>query len=198
VVTYVVKSGDSPFKIAQAFTGNGSRFTELANANPSKKANILAGKLQVGEILSIPPTWGAAPNASPTMVAPADVPQIISQLPTVLPQVLAQLPQLASLPTSTTTTIAENPAAQPSLTQSPVPGIIPAVFSPNTTSTTMTPEGPVTQRTDPSGTVVSVSQPPITEASIAPTGGGSKALLIGAAIFGGILLLGKGSSSKLI
>jgi nucleoid-associated protein YgaU len=60
--TYVVKAGDSPYKIAQKMTGDGNRYRELADANPSKRANILAGKIYVGEVLKLPATWVVAPR----------------------------------------------------------------------------------------------------------------------------------------
>ena len=65
--TYVVKKGDSPWKIAIAYTGDGNRYRELATANPSKKTNILAGKIQVGEVLKLPATWVLPRPTSPTV-----------------------------------------------------------------------------------------------------------------------------------
>lgn len=67
--TYVVQKGDSPYKIAQKFTGDGARYKELATANPAKKANILAGKIYTGETLKLPATWVVppVPSAPPPM-----------------------------------------------------------------------------------------------------------------------------------
>jgi nucleoid-associated protein YgaU len=78
--TYVVRSGDNPSKIAQAFTGNANRWTELVAANsPPKKraANGNFATLNAGETLKLPANWPAAPGgtaAPPVTSTPAALP----------------------------------------------------------------------------------------------------------------------------
>lgn len=78
--TYKVKSGDSPWKIAQQFTGNGANLKQLAAANPDKSARILKGTIYANETLTLPDTWPAGPVTVPTssVVKPASVPSILT------------------------------------------------------------------------------------------------------------------------
>jgi peptidoglycan hydrolase-like protein with peptidoglycan-binding domain len=129
VQTYLVTAGDSMTKIAQKFTGDGNRWRELAAANPQIKD---PNKLFVGQVLTLPASWGApvaqAPaTANPTLGAP--------------PGTLSGI----------TRTISEG-------TQFGIPGLTPML--PSITSTP-TPEGPVVATTLPGG-VTTVEQPPIT------------------------------------
>jgi nucleoid-associated protein YgaU len=66
--TYTVKSGDNAYTIAQYFTGNGSRWTEMVALNKSKVPALPS--MWAGEVLNIPATWpiklaAAAPAQSP-------------------------------------------------------------------------------------------------------------------------------------
>ena len=63
--TYTVVSGDTPGGIAARFTGSSARFPELAASNPAHAADILAGKIYVSEVLTLPATWPSAPGAPP-------------------------------------------------------------------------------------------------------------------------------------
>jgi len=51
-----VKSGDSLWRIAENVTGNGSRWQELADANPDKHWNK-DYVVQIGEQLKLPESW---------------------------------------------------------------------------------------------------------------------------------------------
>jgi nucleoid-associated protein YgaU len=60
---YVVKKGDSAWKITQLITGNGNRWKELVAANPQKKKNPKDGNfatLAAGEHLHVPSSWPAS------------------------------------------------------------------------------------------------------------------------------------------
>lgn len=50
--TYTVKSGDSLWKIAKQFYGDGSKYTKIYNANKGKLKN--PNSLSVGQVLTIP------------------------------------------------------------------------------------------------------------------------------------------------
>lgn len=50
--TYTVKKGDSLWAIAKKYTGNGSKYTELYNANKSKIKN--PNLIYVGQVLTLP------------------------------------------------------------------------------------------------------------------------------------------------
>ena len=67
---YVVLSGDNPSSIAKRYTGDPNRYRELAAANPDKSARILAGKIYVDEVLTLPDAWPSSP-VSPGAPAPA-------------------------------------------------------------------------------------------------------------------------------
>ncbi len=74
--TYKVIAGDNPSRIALRFTGSGSptHVRELAAANPDKSARILAGRIFVGETLTLPDAWPATPQFSAPKPAPAPAP----------------------------------------------------------------------------------------------------------------------------
>jgi peptidoglycan hydrolase-like protein with peptidoglycan-binding domain len=57
---YLVGPGDTPFKIARRFTGDGNRLIELALTNPEKALRIAQGTLEHGESLHLPPNWPTA------------------------------------------------------------------------------------------------------------------------------------------
>ena len=53
--SYTVKPGDSLSKIAQAYTGNPQRYTEIAAANHISDPR----KIEVGQTLAIPSSWSS-------------------------------------------------------------------------------------------------------------------------------------------
>ncbi len=67
--TYVIKSGDTPFGLAQRFTGQGKRWTELRPPNPNLKTvqtrdpntgAVVATHLvpfDPGQVLNLPASW---------------------------------------------------------------------------------------------------------------------------------------------
>jgi len=63
IVVHVVRSGDSPQRIAQAYTGSPARVVELLGANP-RKPRVLTRwgwtfqSLAIGERLRLPVGWG--------------------------------------------------------------------------------------------------------------------------------------------
>jgi hypothetical protein len=59
-MTYTVRAGDNPSKIAAAYR---TTVTALAAANPAQAANIRAGRIQVNQVLNLPATSGAALGA---------------------------------------------------------------------------------------------------------------------------------------
>lgn len=72
---YVVKLGDSPWKIAVAFTGDGNRWRELAKANP-QAATKDGMKLWTGRVLKLPTSWASGPiPSSPAIIPTTPVPQ---------------------------------------------------------------------------------------------------------------------------
>lgn len=61
MATYTVQSGDSLSSIAQRYTGDPSRWPELAAANPAiADPNVIA----VGQVVTLPTAWAPAPVAS--------------------------------------------------------------------------------------------------------------------------------------
>ncbi len=95
--TYRVKSGDTGEKIAQAFTGEKSRWRELAKANPkimSARADEVPKygfPIYAGDLINLPASWeGISP---PTIVAPPMTP-----IPVSAP---APIPSPVSIPTPT-------------------------------------------------------------------------------------------------
>ena len=55
MASYTVKPGDSLSKIAQAYTGNPQRYTEIAAANRISDPR----KIEVGQTLTLPIAWTA-------------------------------------------------------------------------------------------------------------------------------------------
>lgn len=53
--TYTLKKGDSLWKVAQYYTGKGSRYTELQKLNHIKDSQLR--RLPIGLVLKIPPDW---------------------------------------------------------------------------------------------------------------------------------------------
>ncbi|WP_025950463.1 LysM peptidoglycan-binding domain-containing protein [Geobacillus thermocatenulatus] len=53
--TYTLKAGDSLWKVAKYYTGNGSRYPELQRLNRIKDSQLR--RLPVGLVLKIPPDW---------------------------------------------------------------------------------------------------------------------------------------------
>lgn len=75
--SYVVRAGDSAWKIAERLTGNGGNWKELVNANPSKRTSSTGdGNFQslfAGERLTLPARWTATLLAS---APPAPLPAL--------------------------------------------------------------------------------------------------------------------------
>jgi len=85
VNTYTVQSGDTGEKVAQAFTGDKSRWPELVTANPSLKSAQYGISLYAGHKINLPASWPATPqhaasSASSTTTAPTPAPTVV-QLP---------------------------------------------------------------------------------------------------------------------
>lgn len=66
---YRVKKGDTPFSIAQQFTGDPNRMYELAAVNAHAKKAIENGILFQGQVLFLPPTWNAARDQAAAAMA---------------------------------------------------------------------------------------------------------------------------------
>src|SRR5690606_20611890 len=75
---YIVKTGDSPYKVAQAFTGDGNRWRELQKENP--KYDFLK-EFWTGMELKLPASWPDAPvlsSASPESVPSSGSPPLVA------------------------------------------------------------------------------------------------------------------------
>lgn len=91
---YTVKKGDSMWKIAQTFTGDGNNWRVLASANPQIKD---PNKLAIGQTLNLPAGWTAKPRAQGEIeppgvepfppIGPQVVPAVIPIGPQVVPAV---------------------------------------------------------------------------------------------------------------
>lgn len=80
---YKVLPGDSPWSIAQRYTGNGANLKQLAAANPDKSARILDGKLYANETLTLPDSWPGTPVAPPKIPAVVPVAPVAPVAPVV-------------------------------------------------------------------------------------------------------------------
>lgn len=67
VHTYVVKSGDTGEKVAQAFTGDKSRWRELLTVNPSLKDPKYGIALYAGHKINLPMNWPDTPGHAVTV-----------------------------------------------------------------------------------------------------------------------------------
>lgn len=94
--TYVVQSGDSPWRLAERFTGNGNNWPELIRANP-QKATMPDGNFRTfstGERVKLPARWTA-------LLAPVEVPQLpppAASEPVLLPDPVIPPPRVPVLP----------------------------------------------------------------------------------------------------
>ncbi len=74
-MSYRVRNGDSPWRIARALTGEGARWPELVRANPHKATNAAGNfrHLSPGEVLSVPPSWAGllSPGRDTAAAAPS-------------------------------------------------------------------------------------------------------------------------------
>lgn len=68
---YVVEPNDNPSLIAKKFTGDPSRWRELAQANP--EANLASAFIHPGQRLRVPADWPNAPEAGPVIHRPPAV-----------------------------------------------------------------------------------------------------------------------------
>jgi hypothetical protein len=76
---YIVKTGDSPYKVAQAFTGDGNRWRELQKENP--KYDFLK-EFWTGMELKLPASWPDSPavlsSTSPESVPSSETPPLVA------------------------------------------------------------------------------------------------------------------------
>jgi len=68
---YRVLSGDSAWRIAQKFTGDGGRWKEVIRANPQKSTSADGNfkYLNAGEVIHLPPAWASNPANRALLVA---------------------------------------------------------------------------------------------------------------------------------
>lgn len=73
--TYTWRAGDTGTSVAKAITGNGSRWTELAAANPSHKCTQYGFCAKAGDVVTLPASWvaAAAPAPAPAGTGPMGV-----------------------------------------------------------------------------------------------------------------------------
>lgn len=65
--SYVVKAGDTGQKVAQAFTGDMSRWKELLTVNPSLKSEKYGIALYTGHRINLPASWPDSPSHSSSL-----------------------------------------------------------------------------------------------------------------------------------
>jgi hypothetical protein len=96
--TYTVRKGDSPWRVAQRFTGNGNRWKDLVKANPTKPINPKTGsfaQFYAGEVLNLPVSWPSTPPSTAAKVAaPVVTPRTVAPV-TVAPVVVTPSPMPA-------------------------------------------------------------------------------------------------------
>lgn len=78
---YVVQSGDYGTKIAERITGDGARWKELRDANPSTADAKYGMKLYAGQKLTLPPAWVKVAPAAPPPALPVPVIEPPEELP---------------------------------------------------------------------------------------------------------------------
>lgn len=82
--TYTIRSGDTPYGLAQRYAGAGNRWREILSANPSLRTVTRGGVTQidpwnVGQVIAWPSGWsspgaGASPGGGGAPRAPAPAP----------------------------------------------------------------------------------------------------------------------------
>lgn len=66
-MVYIIKRNDTLFKIAQAMTGNGSRYKEILPLNPQITNPDF---IREGDLLNLPQSWGGGSSNVPATVTP--------------------------------------------------------------------------------------------------------------------------------
>jgi len=61
-MVYIIKGGDTLFKIAQKYTGNGNRYPEVLDLNPQIKNPDF---IREGDMLNLPDSWGGGSSNVP-------------------------------------------------------------------------------------------------------------------------------------
>jgi len=67
-MVYIIKGGDTLFKIAQAKTGNGNLYTGILPLNPQITNPDF---IREGDLLNLPTSWGGGSSSQPSLPAPA-------------------------------------------------------------------------------------------------------------------------------
>ncbi|MBX3128386.1 MAG: LysM peptidoglycan-binding domain-containing protein [Polyangiaceae bacterium] len=134
---YIVQAGDTGTKIAQRITGDGNRWKELRDMNPSTADSQIGMKANVGQKLHLPPAWV---KPAPVVVPPPVVPQVPPGLQIEPPEGFAWPPEfLPSLPPPTASFPLPPEAAPPLATPPPLASAPPLAVPPLPVSLPPTP-----------------------------------------------------------
>jgi hypothetical protein len=76
--TYKWQAGDTGTSVAKALTGNGSRWTELATANPSHKCTQYGFCAKAGDVVTLPASWVSVAAPAAAVISADDVAFLVS------------------------------------------------------------------------------------------------------------------------
>ena len=72
----VIKSGDTPSKLANAYVGNANKWPDFCKANPQFKKHPTYGcEFFAGNVAHLPASWPATPGGGAQAPVPGPVPQ---------------------------------------------------------------------------------------------------------------------------